>query len=735
MHSARTKRSLNIRRAWKMSDPTRPGTAAIRAAAMLPLLSALLLVASRPAHAQTETVLYNFCSVQVSGTCTDGSSPASSLTFRDGNYYGTTINGGAGYLDEGYGTVFQLSSNGSEGWNETVLYNFCSDGGASCTDGGYPDGPVVFDSMGSLYGTTFEGGSTSCPFTDGCGVVFELSPPGTGWTETVLHTFCLNFTGECSDGNLPGGILVMDAADNLYGQVAAGVFQLSPSGGGWTYRLISPGIDNSTSGLTLDAAGNIFGVALNGAGQRVAFELSSNGDGGWNSTVLYTFTSPSGSAYWSPLVLDHAGNLYGVSQAAGKGTGTVYELSPGTSGWTKKTLFTFNYDNSALDGFSLSSGLALDASGNIYGTTSQGGTYGFGTVFELVPVGLGNYEEKVIWSFNGTDGSQPTASPVLDSAGNLYGTTRQGGSTGNGVVFEVTPAPNAASTTTLAASKSSSTYYTSVTFNATVAPQSAGGATPTGTITFMDGAKVMGAKLIKNGTAALNTNSAGYVLSPGSHTITAVYRGDVTYSASTSVPLDEIITLPTTTLLTTSPDPSVYGQPVIFSATVLSSIGAPPDGDTVTFEQGPTVLGKGTLSGGVATFSSSMLGVGTKAVKAAYRGDTYLNASVSNPTQVMSQVVDKAASTTALVSSQNPSIYGQSVTFTPTVSPQFSGTPAGTVEFYNGTKELGTAAFVDGVASFTTTKLAVGTGSITAKYFGNGSFLTSTSSALSQVVN
>jgi hypothetical protein len=101
----------------------------------------------------------------------------------------------------------------------------------------------------------------------------------------------------------------------------------------------------------------------------------------------------------------------------------------------------------------------------------------------------------------------------------------------------------------------------------------------------------------------------------------------------------------------------------------------------------------------------------------------------------MSQVVDKAASTTALVSSQNPSIYGQSVTFTATVSPQFSGTPAGTVEFYNGTKELGTAPLVDGVASFTSTKLAVGTGSITAKYFGNGSFLTSTSSALSQVVN
>ena len=128
-------------------------------------------------------------------------------------------------------------------------------------------------------------------------------------------------------------------------------------------------------------------------------------------------------------------------------------------------------------------------------------------------------------------------------------------------------------------------------------------------------------------------------------------------------------------------------------------------------------------------------------MQADYGGDTDFKASISrvlislNGEPGLTQVVDKAASTTALVSSQNPSIYGQSVTFTATVSPQFGGQPAGTVEFYNGTKELGTAALVDGVASFTTTKLAVGTGSITAKYFGNGSFLTSTSAALSQVVN
>jgi uncharacterized repeat protein (TIGR03803 family) len=734
MHSAQTKQSLNLPGApRKRFDAKRPGTGALRAAAMLALLSARFLITARPARAQTETVLYNFCSVQVSGSCQDGSSPASNLTFRDGNYYGTTFLGGVGNKGLGGGTVFELSPSGSRGgWNEAVLYNFCSDGGFSCTDGVYPNGPLVFDSVGNLYGTTPQGGSTDCPFSTGCGIVFELSPVGAAWNQTVLYVFCPQI--PCQYG-LPGTAVVMDSAGSIYGTAGSGVFQLSPSDGVWTFKLISFNAINPYSGLVMDSSENIFVLAPSPTPEQQALlQVSPDGKGGWTTTILSSFNGPGGT--WSSLVSDQAGNLYGESQPAdNKGTGTVYELSPGTSGWTKKTLFNFNYANSALDGFFPSGGLALDASGNLYGTTRQGGAYGQGTVFELVPVGLGNYQEKVIWSFNGTDGAEPTASPILDSAGNLYGTTRQGGSTGNGVVFEVTPAPTAPSTTSLAASKSSSTYYTSVTFTVSVAPQLTGGATPTGTITFMDGAKVMGAKPLKNGTAILNTNSAGYVLSPGSHNITAVYHGDVNYSASTSAPLDEVITLPTTTLLTTSPNPSVYGQPVIFSATVLSSIGAPPDGDTVTFEQGATVLGKGTLGAGVATFSYSMLAVGTKAVKAVYGGDTYLNASVSNPTQVMSQVIDKADSTTALVSSQNPSIYGQSVTFTATVSPQFSGLPAGTVEFYNGTKELGTAALVDGVASFTTTKLAVGTGSITAQYFGNGSFLPSTSAVLSQVVN
>ncbi len=188
----------------------------------------------------------------------------------------------------------------------------------------------------------------------------------------------------------------------------------------------------------------------------------------------------------------------------------------------------------------------------------------------------------------------------------------------------------------------------------------------------------------------------------------------------------------TTTTLTSSSNPSIYGQAVIFTATITSSIGSPPDGETVTFKQGTTVLGIGTLSGGTATLSYLTLGVGTKAVTAAYAGDPSF---ASTTSKSLSQVIAKATSTTTLTSSQNPSTFDQPVTFTATVAPQFSGTPTGTVTFKNGTTTLGTVTLSSGLASYTTTKLGVGTESITAVYNGSSSFITSTSEILSQVVN
>jgi uncharacterized repeat protein (TIGR03803 family) len=413
----------------------------------LAVLSALLLVTASPAQAQTETVLYNFCSVELQGTCVDGANPQSNLTSYGGNFYGTTQLGGAGYLGLGLGTVFELSPNGSGGWNETVLYDFCSEGGENCTDGSYPNGPVVFDSVGNLYGTTPEGGGNSnCGSDPGCGLVFELSPAAESWTESLPYTFCSQ--GTCSTGALPRSDLIVDPAGNLYGTDTEGVFELSPSDGGWTIQEISFNIPNPTSGLALDAAGNIFVVAPSDVtGKWTVYEVSPNGKGGWNSTVVYPFTiGPKGTFIWSPLTLDKAGNLYGtetawynVKRKPLNFRGTIFRLSPGKSGWTKKVLFTFTPDNSATEGNVPTGGLMLDAAGNIYGTTIQGGTYGLGTVFELVPGAKGKYEEQVLWNFNGTDGGGPQGSLILDGAGNLYGTTVNGGANGYGTVFEVTP--------------------------------------------------------------------------------------------------------------------------------------------------------------------------------------------------------------------------------------------------------------------------------------------------------
>jgi uncharacterized repeat protein (TIGR03803 family) len=568
--------------------------------------------AVRLAQAQTETVLYSF----KGGS--DGCTPQSRLTSDGaGNFYGTTAFGGLGA-----GTVFELSPNGSGGWKETVLYSFT--GGA---DGSVPYfSYVLFDSEGNLYGTTYGGG------VYGYGVVFELSPVGTGWTETVLHSFA----GGTDDANPLNG-LIMDTAGNLYGRTYASgggngsVFELSKSGDGWTKQVIYSGAPGF-AGLTMDAAGNIFGVASNGGAIDVAFELLPNGNGGWNPTVIHTFSggTTDGLVAEGTPVLDHAGNLYGTTLGGGsKNNGTVYKLSRGMNGWTEKILHSF--EGGSNDGSDPLAGIVFDAAGNIYGTTEFGGNPLAGTVYELVaPVGTGVYKEKVLWKFDTTDGYEPIDSLILDNAGNLYGTTPEGGTNGCGVLFKVN-VPTAWSTTTL----------------------------------------------------------------------------------------------------TPSPNPSTYGEAVTFTAVVTSKLGAPPDGETVSFMKGTTVLATVALSGGSASFTTSTLPVGTNAIKAAYGGDSKFGYSTSN---TVKQVVNKATTMTILASLPNPSTVGQSVIFTATVTPQFSGTVKGTVSFYDGATALKTVGVSGGVAKFAISTLASGTHSITATYNGNVSFIGS-SASLNQLVN
>lgn len=186
----------------------------------------------------------------------------------------------------------------------------------------------------------------------------------------------------------------------------------------------------------------------------------------------------------------------------------------------------------------------------------------------------------------------------------------------------------------------------------------------------------------------------------------------------------------TTTTISSTPNPSSYGQAVTFTATVTSSLGSPPNGETVTFMEKSTVLGTGSLTDGQATFTTTALS-GGNSVKAVYPGDSTFATSTSS---AVDQVVNKASTTTTLVSSQNPSNAGQSVTFTATVTPPFGGSVTGHVAFYNGTTKLGGVALSGGSASFTSTTLPAGTDQITAVYNGSSYFLTSTSSAVGESV-
>ena len=295
-------------------------------------------------------------------------------------------------------------------------------------------------------------------------------------------------------------------------------------------------------------------------------------------------------------------------------------------------------------------------------------------------------------------------------------------------IFGPTGGTAAATTTTLSSSMNPSVQGKLTTLAAMVSLQSGTG-TPTGSVTFRNGSAILATKTLSGGSATF----ASATLPPGPNIITAIYGGGPGLMTSTSTPINQFVQSASTSTLTSSlPTQSVYGQAVVFSATVSSTNGTPPDGEMVDFEQGTTTLGTGTLRGGVATLSDATLPAGKQTIKAVYPGDANLATSTSAP---FVQTVAKATTTTSLASSQNPSTDGQSVTFTATVAPQFIGTPTGAVAFYNGATKLGTVSLSNGVAAFTTTKLAVGTATITAQYLGFGSFLTSTSAPLSQVVN
>ena len=395
-------------------------------------VAAILAVGARAAS--TTQVIYSF------GGDADGEYTDTDLVMdRAGNIYGSSVQGG----DFASGTVFQLSPSGGS-WIHTVLYSFT--GG---NDGGEPYKGVTLDAQGNLYGTAVTGGTGACE--GGCGVVYKLTNSGV-WTQSVIH----NFNGN--DGSGPGSGVTFDRHGNLYGVTPTGganglgvIFQMRPdTGGSWKFKVIhnftggSDGASGMAGRLILDKAGNLYGVATTGGanGSGVAFELVRGQTGQFTFKTLYAFKGqPDAGFPYGGLLFDKAGNLYGTTYYDGANDlGSVYQLAPQSDGTFKeRVLYSFK---GTADGDGPISTLVADQAGNLYGTASEAGaaSCGCGTVFKLTHGANGKWSESTAYSFTSVpDGAFVYNGMVVDSAGNFYGATVHGGTGNDGAIYQFTP--------------------------------------------------------------------------------------------------------------------------------------------------------------------------------------------------------------------------------------------------------------------------------------------------------
>jgi len=387
-----------------------------------------------------------------------------------------------------------------------------------------------------------------------------------------------------------------------------------------------------------------------------------------DSTTTKVTSSANPSVYGQPVTL----------------TTTVKAVSPGSGTPTGTVTF-------------------YDGTTNLGTGTLSGGTTTLSTTFFVV----GSHSVTVVYS--GDPDFTGSTSSALTQTVNQAGTT-------TAIVSSVDP----------------SVYGQQLTFTATVSPNSPGSGAPTGTITFYSGSTQLGTGTLSGGTASLTVSPQ---LSVGNHTIKASYGGDTNFKTSAGTLTQTVNQDATTASVVSAANPSVYGQSVTFTATVVAN--APGSGTptgSVAFMNGTTTLGTVTLSGGTASYSTAKLATGLDTITATYNGSTsFITSSAS-----LNQTVDQDATSGTVTSSLNPSVYGQSVTFTAIVSAASpgSGTPTGTVNFMDGSTTLNTATLNgSGKATFKTSALLAGSQSITVVYSGDTNFVTSTSPILSQTVN
>ncbi|HEX3432366.1 MAG TPA: choice-of-anchor tandem repeat GloVer-containing protein [Rhizomicrobium sp.] len=375
-----------------------------------------------PASAYTFQVIHNF----TGGS--DGAAPPYTLVRERQGFLGTSSSGGK----TGNGTVFDLKQNAS-GWTVRPVYNFGD------TDGAPGWGVTRFN--GSLYVNAFYAEVMDGP----CGSALQVnrSSGGHGYQGVLMHTYVKKQDG-CPTGNL-----VLDSAGNVYGVTQDGgangwgsIFELSNSGNSWTQTILYsfPGASGGGapySAPVFDQAGNLYGTATAGGNQGcgqgcgTVYELSP-GKSGWSYSVLYSFTGGNdGGQPTAGLVFDKAGNLYGAAESYGaNGGGTVFELSPSGNTWSFNLLTALPGTGGPVVS------LTLDGTHNIYGT-SFFGTSGYGAVFRLTQAN-GSWRYRDLHDFTGgSDGGYPGGGVTRDASGNLYGTAVLGGTDNGGVIYEL----------------------------------------------------------------------------------------------------------------------------------------------------------------------------------------------------------------------------------------------------------------------------------------------------------
>jgi large repetitive protein len=649
---------------------------------VLVLLGATAMVSS----AQTYTTLYNFA-------YNVGDGPSALVQGVDGNYYGTTEAGGS----LGYGTVFMVTPGGAL----TTVYTFTNG-----SDGAYPfpSAGLALGSDGNFYGSTYASGASHA------GTIFKVTPSG---TLTTIHTFSI------TDGTYPSTALVLGGDGNFYGTTAAGgsadggtVFQMTPSGTLTTLYDFSspPGLFGYPSALVEGMDGNFYGTIQN---DNFVFKITPSG----TLTVLYNFCSQpncaDGDLPLAGLAQDSNGNFYGTTYEGGANdNGTVFQITPGGS---LTTLHSFTKN---VDGFEPSVGLIAATDGNLYGTTALGGPNGSaGTIFEITPGGTFTTLYDYCFGCTEYDNFFYPQQLTQGTDGTFYGTTEADNEpTSFGTVFSLATGLSPFVTTVPLAGPvgqpviilgNNLSSATSVSFNGVAA-------------TFT----------VVSSTEITTTVPTGATTGP-----VAVITSAGTLDSNPNFQVTQATLQATTSAVTATPNPAANGQSVTITATVTPAISGIPTG-AVTFYDGATVLGSAQLAWNgqldQAVYTTSQLPLGAQSLTAVYGGDSNFLGSTSSA--YIEEVL--TPTTTSLTSSPNPSLSGQAVTFTATVTTSGASTPTGTVSFYDGASLLGSQALgANSQATYATSALASGAQSITATYSGDQNFAGSTSSVFTQNVD